>query len=132
MVKWSFCWDAGPCSVVRTVHSGAPQASVLKRSVGPASVISSAAASGALPTDAPDGVAIDALLGGIGFFQTVPGFFAAGFFAADDSLATRVLDAVEVNLDFIADVDLGIFARVREFFEVDSPARLRPVQLTLT
>jgi hypothetical protein len=43
--------------------------------------------------DAAEDRAFDALFVGIGFFQTVPGFFAAGHLAADDGFAARVLDA---------------------------------------
>ena len=55
--------------------------------------------------------ALDAGFVGIGFFQAVPGFLAAGLVTADDGFAPGVLDAVEVDLDLVADFDFGLLRR---------------------
>jgi hypothetical protein len=68
--------------------------------------------------------AIDALLGGIGLFQTVPGFLAAGLLTADLGFATSVLDAVQIDLDGVAHVDVGLLTGVGEFFQVDAAFHL--------
>jgi hypothetical protein len=42
----------------------------------------------------------------------------------DDGLAARVLDAAQIDIDLVADLDLGRFARACEFLEVDRPSIL--------
>src|SRR5690606_18889168 len=61
--------------------------------------------------DAADDDAVDRLAVGEDHFQTGPGFLAAGLVAADDRLAQGVLDALQVDLDVVADLrDHGAFA----------------------
>ncbi len=74
--------------------------------------------------DAAEDGAFDALFRGIGFLQAVPGLFAAGFLARDRGFATGVLDAVEIDLDLIADGDGGGFAGICEFLEIDAAFHL--------
>ena len=66
----------------------------------------------------------DAGVVGIGFFQLVPGGFAAGLVAADDRFATRVFHAVKVDLDLVAHFDFGGFTGICEFFEFDTAFHL--------
>ncbi len=68
--------------------------------------------------------AIDTDLVGIGFFQPVPGFFAAGHLAADDRFATRVFHLPQEHFDGVTDLDIGVLAGVREFLEVDAAFHL--------
>ena len=68
--------------------------------------------------------AIDARFGGIGFFQTIPGFFAAGLFTADLGFSAGVFHAVQINLDSVADVDVGLLTGVCEFLQVDAAFHL--------
>ena len=74
--------------------------------------------------DATEDGAIDALFAGIGFFETVPGFFATGFLARDDGFATGVFDAIEVNFDLVANGDRGSFTGIREFFQINAAFHL--------
>ena len=74
--------------------------------------------------DATEDGAFDALFVGICFFQTIPGGLAAGHFAADDSLATGVLDCAQENLDLIADSDFGGFTGICEFFQINAAFHL--------
>jgi hypothetical protein len=74
--------------------------------------------------DAAEDGAIDALFRSIGLFKAIPGFFTAGFLAADDSLATRVFHAVEIDLDLVAHADVGLFTGIREFFKIDAAFHL--------
>src|SRR5690606_14063123 len=61
--------------------------------------------------DAADDGAVDRMAFGEHGFQTGPGFFAASLVAADDGLAHRVLDALQVDLDVVADLGQdGAFA----------------------
>jgi len=69
--------------------------------------------------DAAEDGAIDALFLGIGFFKPVPGGLAAGLLAADRGFAAGVLDPVEIDLDDIADGDLGVLAGACEFLQID-------------
>ena len=70
--------------------------------------------------DPPEDRALDALLLGVGLLQPVPRLLAARLLAAEHRLAAGVLDAVEIDLDDIADLDLRRPAAGRgEFLEVD-------------
>src|SRR5690606_7276311 len=60
----------------------------------------------------------------IGLFGTLPALFPAGLLAAQHAFATHVLDAVEIDLDLIADMDVGRFAGVREFLQIDAAFHL--------
>ena len=66
----------------------------------------------------------DALFVGVGFFQTVPGFFPAGHFAADHRFTARVFDLAEEDLDLITHFDFRGFTRICEFFKLDAAFHL--------
>ena len=68
--------------------------------------------------------ALDALFLLVGLLETVPGLLAAGLLAAEHRLAAGVLDPVEIDLDDVADGDLGGLARGGEFLEVDAAFHL--------
>jgi hypothetical protein len=52
-------------------------------------------------------------------FPDGPRRLRGGHLVADHGLAARVLDAAQIDLDLVADFDLGRFARACEFLEVD-------------
>ena len=54
------------------------------------------------------------------FFQAVPGFFAAGHLARDDSFATGVFCGAQEHFDLVANSDFRGFTRVCEFFEINA------------
>ena len=54
-----------------------------------------------------------------GFLQLSPGLLAPRLLARQHRLAVFVLHAVEINLDIIADLELGGLAGLVEFFERD-------------
>ncbi len=56
----------------------------------------------------------------VGTFQTVPGFFALGLVAANQCLATGVLNAVQIHLDFVADRDISGAADIGKFFQINA------------
>ena len=85
---------------------------------------SAAQINGEAAFDATKDSAFDAVFFRIGFFKTIPGFFAARFLARDDGLATHVLDAVKEYLDFVANSDFGRFAGIGEFLEVNAAFHL--------
>ena len=58
--------------------------------------------------DAADDDAVDRLVAGVDLFQAGPGFLAAGLVAADDRLAHGVLEALEEDLDLVADLQRGL------------------------
>ncbi len=74
--------------------------------------------------DATEDGAFDALFLLVGFFQTIPGFLAAGLVTADRGFATGVLDPVKEDLDLIADGDFGGFTGICEFFQIDAAFHL--------
>ena len=74
--------------------------------------------------DAPEDRAINARLGRIGLFQSVPGFFALGLVAADHSLATGILDAVKVDFHLIAHGDVGGAAQIGKFLQINAAFHL--------
>ena len=57
--------------------------------------------------------------------QLVPGGFAAGAVAAEHRFALRILDAVDIDFDFVADVELGLLARRGEFAQRDAAFALQ-------
>ncbi len=61
--------------------------------------------------DAPKDHAFDTLGGGVLRLERVPRGFATRAVARQHRLAHGVLDAVDIDLDFVADVDLGFHAR---------------------
>jgi hypothetical protein len=61
--------------------------------------------------------AVDAKLGLERLFEVGPGFFAAGFFAREDDGAVAVLVALDIQLDDVAGLDLGLGAGGAEFLE---------------
>src|SRR6056297_97836 len=68
--------------------------------------------------------AFDAGVVGIGFLQAVPGFLAAGHFTRNDGLATGVLDLAQEDFDFVTDRDVGRFAGICEFLEINAAFHL--------
>ena len=64
--------------------------------------------------------AFDLLVGLEGLFELDPALLAARLVARDDRLAERVLDALEIDLDLVADLDAAFAARAREFLERDA------------
>ncbi len=64
--------------------------------------------------------AVDALLGLEGLFQVGPGFLAARLLARQDDRAVAVLVALDVELDDVAGLDLGLGAGRAEFLEGDA------------
>ena len=65
--------------------------------------------------DAAEDHALDAVAGGEFVLELVPGGFAAGAVARQHRFAMRVLDAVDKDFDFVADLELGLLARRGEF-----------------
>ena len=49
-----------------------------------------------------------------------PALLAAGLLAAENGLAERVLDALEIDLDLVADLEVGLAAGCGEFLERDA------------
>jgi len=74
--------------------------------------------------DAAEDRALDAGVVGVGLFETVPGRLAAGHLAGEHRLAARVLGGAEVDLDLVADGDVGRLAGAREFLEFDAAFHL--------
>ena len=68
--------------------------------------------------------AVDALVGLEGLLELDPALLAARLVARDDGLAERVLDAVEIDLDLVADGELAFAAGAGEFLEGDAAFRL--------
>ena len=67
----------------------------------------------------------DFLVGLERLFELAPAFLAARLVARQHGLAERVLDALKVDLDGIADLDLVAAARALEFAERDAAFRLQ-------
>ena len=65
--------------------------------------------------------AVDALVGLEGLLELHPALLAAGLVAGDDGLAERVLDALDIDLDLVADLDRLVAARAGEFLQGDAP-----------
>ncbi len=57
--------------------------------------------------------------------QLVPGGFAAGAVAAEHRFAVHVLDAVDIDLDFVTDLQVGLLAGGSEFAEGHTAFRLQ-------
>ena len=53
-------------------------------------------------------------------FELDPAFFAASLFARQNSFAERVFDALNVNFDFVADLELAVLGAGAEFLESDA------------
>ena len=81
---------------------------------------SAAQINGEAAFDPTEDRAFDAVLIGIGLLKTIPGFLTAGHFTADDSLATRVFDLAEEHLHLVAHFNLGGFAGICEFFQLNT------------
>ena len=60
-----------------------------------------------------------------GLFELDPALLAARLVARDDGLAERVLDALQIDLDLVADTRRGIAAVIGEFLEGDAPFGLQ-------
>ncbi len=67
--------------------------------------------------DAAEDHAGDALFIVEGLLQTNPAFLAAGLVAAQHRFAERIFDALQIDLDRVADIDVRRLARHREFLE---------------
>ena len=74
--------------------------------------------------DAAKDRAFDALVVGIGFFQAVPGLFAAGHLAGDDGFATGVFGGAQVDLDLVADAISGASPGFANSFSSTRPSIL--------
>ena len=74
--------------------------------------------------DAAEDRALDALFLLERLLEAIPGSFAPGLVTAQDRFATGVLDALEIDLDRIAHLDLGGLAGSAEFLEVDAAFHL--------
>src|SRR5690625_4977921 len=74
--------------------------------------------------DAAKDRAFDTIAVIIGLFKPIPGLFAARLVAADHGLAARILDALEEDLDLVADADLGRLAGAGEFLQIDAAFHL--------
>ena len=61
--------------------------------------------------DAAEDHALDAVAGCELALELVPGGFAAGAVARQHRFASGVLDAVDIDLDLVADLELGLLAR---------------------
>ena len=68
--------------------------------------------------------ALDAVAGGELALELVPRGFAAGAVARQHRLAGRILDPVDIDLDLVADRDLGLLAGHREFAQRNAAFRL--------
>ena len=75
--------------------------------------------------DAAEDAAFDALAFAEFVLELVPGGFAAGAVAAEHCFAFGVLDAVDIDFDFIADAGSGFAFRTLEFLEVDAAFTLQ-------
>ena len=69
---------------------------------------------------AAEDLAFDAFLLLEGDFEADPAFLALGLFAAEHGFAGGVLDTLEIDLDGVADLNVGGAARGREFLESDT------------
>ncbi len=58
-----------------------------------------------------------------------PAFLAARLVARDDGLAEGVFDALEIDLDLIADLDVAFAARAGEFLQATRPSVFRPTSM---
>ena len=63
---------------------------------------------------------VDLLVGLEGLLELDPALLAARLVAREHGLAERVLDALEIDLDLVADLDLGLPARAGEFLQRDA------------
>src|SRR6516225_5553601 len=61
-----------------------------------------------------------------GLLQLAPALLAARLVAREHGLAERILDPLEIDLDGVADLDLGRAARCREFAQRHAAFGLRP------
>ena len=62
----------------------------------------------------------------VGLLELLPGLFAARAFAAERGLPARGLEALDVDLDLVADLHLGRLARCCEFLERNAAFHLEP------
>lgn len=64
--------------------------------------------------------AFDAFAGFELHFQAHPAFFAASLFARENSFAKRVFDALNVDFDFVADLERAVLGLRAEFLQSDA------------
>ena len=69
--------------------------------------------------------ALDTLVGLEGLLELDPAFLPARLLAGDDGFAERILDAVDIDLDFGADFDRLVTAGAVEFLEGHTAFGLR-------
>jgi len=69
--------------------------------------------------------AFDALVGVVHLFELDPALFAASLLARQHGLADSVLDAVDIDFDFRADLDGAVTAGGAELLERDAPFGLQ-------
>ena len=73
-----------------------------------------------MPISATDDGTHDRLAFGEDQFQTGPGLFATGLVAADDGFTEGVLDALQIDLDVVADLGQGRAVALAEFAHRDA------------
>src|SRR5262245_31949177 len=76
--------------------------------------------------DAVEDHALDALARLVLLFEPGPALLAAGLLARQHRLAGRVLDPLEIDIDFVADREVGRPARNANLFEGNAPFGLQP------
>ena len=64
--------------------------------------------------------AFNALIGVVLLFELDPALFAASLFAAQNGFAERVFDALDVNFDFVADLQRAVLGLRAEFLQSDA------------
>src|SRR3546814_10447753 len=76
--------------------------------------------------DAAEDHTLDAAALGEFGFELVPCGFAAGAVTAQHRFAVRLLDAVDIDLDFVADLEVGLLPRPGEFAQRPPAFPLQP------
>ena len=76
--------------------------------------------------DAIEDHAFDAFAGLVLLLETGPAFLTARFFAREHGLAERILDALEIDVDLVADGKTGGATWEREFLEGNAAFGLEP------
>jgi hypothetical protein len=77
--------------------------------------------------------AVDAVVGFERLFELDPALLAARLVAADDRLAKRVLDALDIDLDLVADLDRHVAAPgPTNSLSATRPSVLAPISMTAT
>ena len=82
--------------------------------------------------DAVEDHAFDPLAGFVLFLEPRPALLAARLLARQHGLAQRVLDALEIDLDLVADGELAARPGTPNSFRGTRPSVLRPTSITAT